>query len=156
MSSVTRHCCVVAVCNFGILIEGKSGSGKTSLMFGLQEYLSGVGISATVVSDDYTNLESASGVILANTPDTISGKAEIRGFGVVPVAYSEHPVPIGLVVQLVEGDQVPRMRECETTEILGQPLEVLKVPVRHEEGALRIVLAWLRDNTDIALPLAGS
>ena len=156
MSRVTHHCCVIAVDGFGILVEGPSGSGKTSLMFGLHERLSQMGISVKLVSDDRACIEVRSDQVIARAPETIRGKAEIRGYGIIPINCSTKPVAIGLIVRLVEDQEIQRMRDPRTINFHSCPIELLEVPTRHEEGATRIILAWLRDNTDIALHCPGS
>ena len=52
MSRTNHHCNVLLISDCGILIEGESGSGKTSLTLGLLEKACALGIPAKLVSDD--------------------------------------------------------------------------------------------------------
>lgn len=156
MSTEVRHCCAMDIDDFGILIEGPSGSGKTSLMFGLEERLTQMGVPVRIVSDDYTRLVAKEDGVVGKAPGNIKDKAEIRGYGIVAIESVSQSGSIGLVIRLVGDDQVERMPEHEAVDMLGHSITSIKVPMRHEAGAIRIILAWLRDNSPIALPIIGS
>src|SRR5436305_10627889 len=91
--SDTVHATCVAIAGRGILIRGRSGSGKSDLALRL------IDRGARLVSDDYTILSASSGRIRAAAPATIAGKLEIRGIGIVDLA-TESDVPICLVADL--------------------------------------------------------
>lgn len=145
MSQELRHCCTLDAAGKGILIEGISGAGKTSLMLGLVERLQRLEISAAVVSDDQTILTLTDGRLAATAPETIQGRVELRGYGIVDVDYRKETTPV-LLVKMVADETVTRLPEAATCLILGKPVSVIEVPQRHEEAAARIVIAWVMDN----------
>ncbi|MDB5692000.1 MAG: aldolase [Alphaproteobacteria bacterium] len=91
--TATVHATCIAIAGRGVLIRGRSGSGKSDLALRL------IDRGARLVSDDYTILTGQDGRVLARPPDAIAGKLEIRGVGIVdlpPVA----DVPVCLIVEL--------------------------------------------------------
>lgn len=156
MKIETVHCCILQAGDVGLMISGPSGSGKTSLMFGLHERLCQDHISCKIIADDYALLSADGGKLLAKAPDAIAGKAEVRGYGVVPIQTSSEAVSIDLNIVLLPDEDIERMPSRKFSEIMGFEIVRLEVPQRHEQGAARIIFAWLRDNTDMALPLPGA
>ncbi len=140
---VNRHCCVVEIGGAGVMIEGPSGAGKTSLALGLVDAAARRGIAAHFVADDQALVERRGDSLAASVPHAIAGLAEIRGHGIVPVAHKPS-CALALVARLVADEAVGRMPVVEVTTIEGIELPVVKVPVRHEAQAVRIVLASLR------------
>lgn len=128
------------------MIEGAAGCGKTSLALGLIERTQAQGISAVLVSDDQAYLSREDGKLIARVPETIAGKAELRGYGIIDVEHiaSGH---VSLVVQMKDDDCIERLPEPRT--VIREDLEVpaVDVPIKHEEQAARIVLAWIKDNS---------
>ena len=93
LSSETVHATSVAIGDRGVLIGGRSGSGKSDLALRL------VDRGARLVSDDYTYVRRVEGQLIANAPPNILGKIEVRGVGVVEVETARD-VPIALFVDL--------------------------------------------------------
>jgi HPr kinase/phosphorylase len=95
-----------------VLLRGFSGRGKSDLAFRL------IAAGATLIGDDQVALEARQGKVMAEPAEAIRGLLEIRGVGLVkcPVAP---PAPLGLVVDLVAREDVPRLPEKETADILG-------------------------------------
>lgn len=137
-----HHCSVVTIEDQGILIEGNSGAGKTSLALGLLERAKLFSSKAGFVTDDQAFLQEQNGSIIAYAPESIAGKIEIRGFGISEIAHTES-CRIDLVVRLVPDEQIVRMPSPQRTELIGIELPLLNVPIRHEQQASRIVFAWL-------------
>lgn len=91
LSSETLHASCVAIGGRAVLIEGRSGTGKSDLALRL------IDRGAALVSDDYTLLRRSGTALLASAPATIAGRIEVRGLGIVemtPVA----DVPVALIV----------------------------------------------------------
>jgi len=145
-----RHACAIRLDGIGILIEGRSGSGKTSLAFGLIEAGRRHGIDAAFVADDQVLLSVDEARLLARAPAPILGKAEIRGYGIASVR-AEAQAFIDLVVRIHEDDEIERMPEPAFATILGVTLPQLDVPSRHEAQAVRIVMANLARKIGFAL-----
>ena len=136
------HCCVVELAGLGILIKGRSGSGKTSLALGLVDAFCRDSQAAMLVADDQAYLKMSGTRLIATCPDTISGKAELRGFGIADYP-SKRQTAIGLVVELQKQKLIERIPQPQTTNIHGIVLPLLKVPQQHEAQGIRIVSAWI-------------
>ncbi len=106
------HASCVAFGRRGVLIRGPSGSGKSQLLLRLIDAEGfGLGIKsmrATLVADDQVAISFENGKILATAPPTLSGKLEIRGQGIVELAYLAKVNLIG-VVDLVQSAAIERM-----------------------------------------------
>lgn len=145
---MNRHCCVVEVAGLGILIEGPSGAGKTSLALALLEYATHSGTPSGFICDDQAIISTRDGTLIAHAPDNTSGMVEIRGYGIVPIA-NQPETRVALVVRLVSDEEVRRMRDDETILISGIELPLLKAPMRYEAGARRIIMAWIAEHSGV-------
>lgn len=96
------HGSCVAVSSRGVLLLGKSGSGKSDLCLRL------MASSGLLVADDQVVLRREGHYLIAGVQDRIRGLLEVRGVGIIryPVASN---VPVALVVNLVERDEVERL-----------------------------------------------
>ena len=92
----------VAIDGLGILIRGPSGAGKSDLALRL------IDGGAMLISDDQTELSMEGNRLIARAPDTIRGRLEVRGIGIVTVPAAAR-APLVLVVDLVPPEQVSRM-----------------------------------------------
>lgn len=140
--AANHHCCVVTIGDAGVLIEGKSGSGKTSLALGLVAAGRQRELSADFVCDDQALLEAVAGKLIARQPAAIAGLVELRGHGIVSIA-TKSSTQIGLVVRLVGDQLIERMPVPLQTVLQGIALPLIEVPARHEARAIRITLARL-------------
>jgi hypothetical protein len=83
----TVHATCVAIGGRGVLIRGRSGSGKSDLALRL------IDRGAGLVSDDYTIVAGEEGRAFARAPEAIAGKLEVRGVGIVDMpAQADMPV----------------------------------------------------------------
>ncbi|MCB1384890.1 MAG: HPr kinase/phosphorylase [Nitratireductor sp.] len=144
-----HHCCVVSVDGRGVLIEGPSGSGKTSLALGLVDAARARGIAAALVCDDQALLSIEDGMLVARPPQSIAGKAELAGYGVIDVASAEAST-VTLIGRLVADETLERMPEPEcSAQIAGLrprgPIRLIHLPRRHEAQSVRILLAILAE-----------
>lgn len=105
----------VAIDGLGVLLRGGSGAGKSDLALRL------IDGGALLVADDYTEVTAAAGVPTATAPATIRGMLEVRGLGILTFPAAP-PTPLVVIIDLVEGDRVPRLPEAETEEIVGVAL----------------------------------
>ena len=73
---------------------------------------------ARLVADDQVEIQALSGRLRAVAPETLDGLMEVRGVGVInmPTIAS---VEVGLVIELMPSEDVPRMPEPSHTEIEG-------------------------------------
>lgn len=114
--AATIHAGCVAIGGRGILILGPSGAGKSDLAIRL------IDRGATLVSDDYTRLDVADGRLVASPPDTIAGKIELRGVGIVERPFLAK-APVALAIDL--GAPTQRLPEPAQREWLGQSIPVV-------------------------------
>ena len=141
------HGSLVQIDRKGVLITGKSGSGKTSLALGLIETASGDGKTAFLVSHDQVLISTTGDCVMEAAPTSIAGKIEIYGFGIVPREHISSS-QIHLIVKLVDDRILERMPE-PITQTIGQcVLPLICAPERHENLAVRIVMAKLRSLFD--------
>ena len=87
------HASCVAIGGRGVLILGRSGAGKSDLALRLLDR------GAVLVSDDYTELTVADGILLAAPPARIAGRIELRGVGIVERPYVA-AIAVALAVDL--------------------------------------------------------
>ena len=77
MDEVNIHASCVAIGRHGVLLLGRSGSGKSDLALRLIDQ------GAVLVADDRTILFVEKGVLHARAPSSIRGLIEVRGVGIV-------------------------------------------------------------------------
>ncbi|MFO7758477.1 MAG: serine kinase [Roseovarius sp.] len=87
------HASCVAVGPRAVLIRGASGRGKSGLALQL------MALGGVLVSDDRTRLWRNHDVLMADAPDTIRGRIEARGVGILQVPAAG-PVPVALLVDM--------------------------------------------------------
>ena len=98
VSTENLHATCVASEGRAVLIAGPSGSGKSDLGLRLLDR------GFTLVSDDRTIICKDGPRLIASAPETIKGKLEIRGLGIVDMATVQN-VPLALVVELTSNMQ---------------------------------------------------
>jgi serine kinase of HPr protein (carbohydrate metabolism regulator) len=108
----TIHASAVAIGEKGVLIRGRSGSGKSSLVLALLT----LSPEATLVADDRVLVSAESDSVVAAAPEVIAGKLEVRGLGIVRVRHVS-PVAVALVVDLLPLDECPRLPEPREREV---------------------------------------
>ena len=141
--SITLHGCMVDMRGVGVLIIGKSGSGKSETAIGLLER------GASLVADDMVRVKYVGGELVATSPDLSRGYMEIRGIGIVNVANlyglaSIRPDKrLDLVVTLkpyADLNEVDRLgMQQKTHEILGQQVSHVEIPVAPGRDTARMV-----------------
>ena len=102
-----------------VLITGPSAAGKSDLTLRL------IGRGWRLVADDYAHVSASDGRLYAIAPETIAGRMEVRGLGIVPVC-ARGVTRVALLVQLAEGP-VERLPEPEFHTIEGVALPVLRL-----------------------------
>jgi HPr kinase/phosphorylase len=141
--SVTLHGCMMDMRGMGVLIMGKSGSGKSETAIGLLER------GASLVADDMVRIKYVGGDLVASSPDLSRGYMEIRGIGIINVANlyglaSIRPDKrLDLVVNLkphADLNEVDRLGlQQKTYEILGQQVSYVEIPVGPGRDTARMV-----------------
>jgi serine kinase of HPr protein (carbohydrate metabolism regulator) len=104
------HANCVVVGTRGLLILGEAGCGKSSLSETLVEAATARGNRGVLVADDRVFLSCEEERVIASVPETIRGKLEIRGFGLVDAAF-QTTARIHLLVNLVPMTAMERLPE---------------------------------------------
>jgi serine kinase of HPr protein (carbohydrate metabolism regulator) len=133
-ASETIHASCVAIAGRAVLIEGRSGSGKSDLALRL------IDRGAALVSDDYTLVRNVDGRLIASAPATITGMMEVRGVGLVDMpALAE--ASVGLLVSL--NLPVARLPEDEpaTRTIAGGAVPVVPLAAFEASAPIKAELA---------------
>ena len=133
ISNIYATC--ISIKGAGVLLLGKSGSGKSDLALRLIENK-----EAVLVADDRTDICLKEGMIYAYASDNIKGLLEVRGIGLIKFAYVED-IPVKLAVELVEdAKKVERMPEAEFFEIKGCRIPLIKLYAFEVSAADKIVI----------------
>lgn len=123
----------VAIAGQAVLIEGPSGSGKSSLALAL------IDRGAVLIGDDGVRLESRDGRLLASPPPEIEGLLEVRNLGLLrfPVATD---VPVALALRL-DPTAERFIEAAETLELAGIRLPLVRLWPEAANLALKAELA---------------
>ena len=133
LSSETVHTSCVAIGGRGVLIGGRSGRGKSDLALRL------IDRGAALISDDYTFVRRADGRLLASAPETIAGKLEVRGVGILDFP-AERDVPVALFVDLdVEAERLPQSGEKRM--VAGVALPVIGLSALEPSAPIKVEAA---------------
>ena len=118
MMSETIHASCVSIDGAGLLIVGASGSGKSSLAFEL------LGLGATLVADDRTEIHVENAGIRAQSPNNIAGLIEARSLGIMKIPYLAKTD----IRAMVDLDQVEasRLPIADSRLLLGVSIPCLK------------------------------
>ena len=132
-AEATIHASCVAIGGQGVLIEGKSGAGKSDLALRL------IDRGATLVSDDYTRLDAVDNVLRARAPANLAGKIEVRGIGILPIEHVDD-VAVRLLVTIVEAPERMPL-EPHARSIAGVSLREIALPSLEPSSAIKVELA---------------
>jgi HPr kinase/phosphorylase len=140
MTSENHHASCVALSEFGLLIRGLSGAGKSDLVLRLLDE----DRNYQLVSDDQTILVSEAQTLYASPPPNLAGKLEIRGQGIVIFPYLQK-IKLSHIIDLVAPDLIARMPEAEDlqTTLMGQQFPRLRLDGFQSSAPARI-RAFLR------------
>ena len=132
LSSETLHASTVAIDGRAVLIEGRSGAGKSDLALRL------IDRGAELVSDDYTLVVRQGTGLIARAPGTIAGRMEVRGIGIVDLPHAAD-VPVALIVQL--DTEVLRLPERRTRKVAGVEVRQIALEALHASAPIKVELA---------------
>lgn len=133
LSSENLHASTVALNGRAVLICGPSGSGKSDLALRMLDR------GFTLVSDDRTILRKQADRIIATAPETIKGKLEVRGVGIVDMEAVSN-VPVALVVELTS--DIQRLPDDSRERlILGAAIPLIDVDALTASAPSKVELA---------------
>lgn len=129
------HASTVAHAGRAVVIRGASGAGKSGLALQL------LALGSELVADDRTRIWVQDDRVMSDAPQTIQGKIEVRGVGILasPACGS---TPVALVVDLdhAEAQRLPVFRY---TDLLG-----IRLPLLHRADFVHFpaaILLYLRN-----------
>lgn len=106
----------------GLLIEGPSGAGKSDLTLRLMQD------GWRLIGDDWVEVFACRGVLYAAVPDTIAGRMEVRGVGIVTRPFRPS-TRLALALRLTR-EPVERLPQPTWRTIEGVPLPQLDLDPR--------------------------
>jgi HPr kinase/phosphorylase len=137
------HGTCVAFGGRAALLRGRPGSGKSDLALRFLALPQENGCEPRLVSDDQVWVAAGSGgELIASPPDTIAGKIEVRGLGIVEVPFLAQ-ARLVLVCDLVDEKDIPRMppEPWERTVIAGVSVPILKLAPFELSAPLKLKMA---------------
>ena len=126
------HATAVAIGDEAVLLIGASGSGKSDLALRL------IDRGAVLISDDQVTVEPTGDRLLASPPETIAGKMEVRGLGIIAMAH-RRSVPVALIVDL--SAEPARMPEPSTRLIDGHSIPLVVLSPSEPSAPIKVELA---------------
>lgn len=133
----------VALGRTAAILQGPSGSGKSdlALRFALQTPAE---LDAALVADDQVRIEVRDGKLFASPPDTLAGKIEVRGLGIITLPFRRE-AELKLLVQLEEADDIPRLPTAlHAAPLCGIALPLLLLAPFEASANLKLRLALQR------------
>ena len=120
-----------------VVLRGPSGSGKSDMALRMiQEE------GAILVADDWVELAQTTRGLLASPPAPLEGLLEVRGLGLVKQPFLTG-VPVKLIVDLVDREDMPRLPESDFETIMESKLPKMKISSFDFTSPLKI--CWALD-----------
>ncbi|HET9398376.1 MAG TPA: HPr kinase/phosphatase C-terminal domain-containing protein [Sphingomicrobium sp.] len=133
LSSENLHASCVAKDGRAVLISGPSGSGKSDLALRLLDQ------GFTLVSDDRTIVRKDGSRLIAFAPETIKGKLEVRGIGIVDMESIAN-APVALIVELTS--DIQRLPDDSRERlVLGVGVPLVSVDAMTASATSKVALA---------------
>jgi HPr kinase/phosphorylase len=141
----TVHGTCVALGRRGVLLRGPSGCGKSdlALRFLFLERRGPVARAApALVADDQVELRRAGKRVLASCPESIRGKLEVRGLGIIDVKALPR-CELAIVVDLVGVQaKIERLPDPHpTAQLVGVELPLLRLAPFESSAPIKLALA---------------
>jgi len=117
--------------NVGLLLQGKSGIGKSDLTLRL------IDNGGTLVSDDQVCLSHSNNILYAYPPEEIEGKIEIRGIGIVKMPYLKQ-TQVDCTIQLDDQQNIERLPFEQTIELCGHKVKQYHIDPKSQSAIAKI------------------
>jgi serine kinase of HPr protein (carbohydrate metabolism regulator) len=141
------HGTCIALGRAAALLRGPSGCGKSdlALRFIFLARRSPAALETPIlVADDQVCLTRHEGRLLARAPESIRGKLEVRGVGIVDLKSLEQ-AELALVVDLVAASEVERLPEGDTTtRLLGVEVPLARLNPWEASAPIKLAVALAR------------
>lgn len=128
------HATTVLIGDAAVLLRGPTGSGKSDLALRL------IDDGAILIADDQTRIEPRGDEIVATVPPPIAGLIEVRGVGLLTIAYRPEAL-VRLAIDLVPGGEIERMPEPAHVEYFGIQIPLLMLDPWTASAAAKVRLA---------------
>ena len=136
------HATAIEIDGKGVLLRGPSGSGKSDLALRLLE------AGGVLIGDDRIALSVRDDFVVARVPETIAGKLEIRGLGIVQLPYQAE-TRVTLVASLVERGEVERLPQKRMVELIGQMVPAIQLNPFEESAVAKLKMAATLEPSEI-------
>ena len=132
----TLHATLISIHSQGVLICGKSGSGKSDTALKLIERY-----KAILVADDVVNVMLNDMKLIGYAPKNIQGLLEVRGIGIVAYPYIQQE-EIKLIVHLKENiKEIERLPQKKQEVILGLAIKQIDLYAKDDSLSEKILAA---------------
>lgn len=112
------HATTIALGDWAVALLGPPGAGKSDLALRMIDQ------GAVLVSDDQTLLQASAGRLVARPPESIAGKLEVRGLGIVEMPHRP-AAPLALLVELRPRAEIERLPTPRLRRLQGVDLPVI-------------------------------
>ncbi len=141
--SISLHGCMMDIRGIGVLIMGKSGSGKSETAVGLLER------GGALVADDLVRVRSINGKPISFAPEGAQGYLEMRGIGIINVGnlYGLGAIRpekrLDLVITLKSQADLNNVDRTgitrKTIDVLGSDIPHVEIPVAAGRDTARLI-----------------
>ena len=139
----TVHASCVAVGGRGVLLLGPPGSGKSDLALRL------IDGGAVLVADDRVDIRAVAGRLEASPPETLAGRMEVRGLGILAVEWRPSAT-LELAVELLADAGPERLPEPAEWRFDGIVLPLIRLAPFEASAAAKVRLAVRAAGADSA------
>jgi HPr kinase/phosphorylase len=138
------HGTCVAFGPHAALLRGSSGSGKSDLALRFLALPADGGMVPRLVADDQVIVTAQAGGLVVSAPDTLAGKLEVRGLGIMTLPHVTQ-ARLVLIVDFVASDEVPRMPPdpLPRVTLLGVSVPNLQLAPFEDSAPLKLKMALL-------------
>ena len=132
-STLALHGTCVDIQGSGVLICGKSGTGKSSLALQLMDR------GAILIADDQTLLSLEREELILQSPVSLKGMMEVRGVGLCSFPVQQKSC-LRLCVEICETEELERLPKPLFIEYYDRKIPLLKLNKDDPLGALKVEL----------------
>lgn len=140
---VIIHATLVSIDGYGVLLQGKSGSGKSDLALRLIENK-----KAVLVADDEVVISIRNGKIVGKAPENLKGLLEIRGVGICKYPSKQEEI-VNYVIQLKDDpSMIERMPKNNAEIIFGVEIQRFDLYAKESSAPDKIMAILFRAKQD--------